>query len=261
MSIYMIRDGIFGDSFEVKLIMALAAILACLYDYTKNKRYDYFWVFLFGTLVWTIVEIVLQVIGTRVYEQAYLLGMELPISFSALLQGTSEGAAVAILGVFIGDRLMNKATRKKAVVIFTAVTGAMVLLSLLNANAEKNIGGDVLSRRDMFTAESILFIAVMSLIAIVWFWRALPYERKRGLYMYLSMAAYAIFWTIGEVFSNTRWIEVGGDGVYQRASLPVEIFALSYDIFIEIALIYVPFLAAPYFLNLIKVSKDNQVES
>ncbi len=253
MSINMIRDGSFGDNFEIKLIMTLAAILVCLYDYKKNKRYDYFWVFFFGALVWTSVEIVLQIKSTRIIDPSTLLGAELPLFFSAMLQGTSEGAAIAILGVYFGDNLMKKTARIKTAVIFAALIGLVLFIGFWNAPSVKNIGGDVISRRDMFTSESIIFIAIMSLIALVWFWRGSSLERRRGLFMYLSMAIFATFWTIGEVFSNSRWIEIGENGILQRAPLSIEVFALSYDIFVEIALIYVPFLAIPYMLKLIKV--------
>ncbi|MHA2295630.1 MAG: hypothetical protein ACXAEU_26635 [Candidatus Hodarchaeales archaeon] len=65
-------------------------------------------------------------------------------------------------------------------------------------------------------------------------------------------------WTMMEWLSGQRWIEVGiinMDGNYsnlQRAGLFVELIALTYDVTIEIVLAYVPFLAIPYLLGLIK---------
>jgi hypothetical protein len=65
-------------------------------------------------------------------------------------------------------------------------------------------------------------------------------------------------WTILEWLTGQRWIEVGiktSEGTYlylSRAPALVEFLALVYDVIIEIALMYMPFLAIPYLLGLIK---------
>ena len=51
-AIYMIRNGGFGNNFETKLYMTLIAVLVCITDMVRNKRKDYFAVFITGTLIW-----------------------------------------------------------------------------------------------------------------------------------------------------------------------------------------------------------------
>ena len=51
-SIFMIRGGSFGEDFGRKLIMSIIGLLICVYDWkTNDKRKDYFWVFIVGTII------------------------------------------------------------------------------------------------------------------------------------------------------------------------------------------------------------------
>ena len=65
-------------------------------------------------------------------------------------------------------------------------------------------------------------------------------------------------WISFNVFAGQKWIEIGTanpDGTYsnlRRAPLLIEILVIMYDIVFEIALIFLPFLAIPYMLGLIK---------
>jgi hypothetical protein len=65
-------------------------------------------------------------------------------------------------------------------------------------------------------------------------------------------------WITFNVLAGQKWVEIGienPNGTYsnlRRAPLLIEIVVLIYDIIFEIALIYVPFLAIPYMLGLIK---------
>ena len=72
-SVFMIRGGSFGEDFGLKLIMGLAALAACIYDWRKNKRLDYLWVYFFATLIWAGSEIMLQLGGTRVFQEKFFI--------------------------------------------------------------------------------------------------------------------------------------------------------------------------------------------
>ncbi|MFX1339888.1 MAG: hypothetical protein ACFFDK_14845, partial [Promethearchaeota archaeon] len=57
-SVFLIRGGSFGNDWGQKLIVAIIGIIACMYDYkTNEKRLDYFWVFITGTIIWSAVEL------------------------------------------------------------------------------------------------------------------------------------------------------------------------------------------------------------
>ena len=80
--------------------------------------------------------------------------------------------------------------------------------------------------------------------------------------MYFIMAIFIGWWTLMEWLAGQRWIEVGTitNGTYtnlRRADPFIEFLALAYDYMIEVSLIYVPFLAIPYWFKLIK-TKDKQ---
>ena len=266
--IFMIRGGSFGQDFGVKLIMSVMALLMCVYDWkTRDGRKDYFWVFLVGTIIWSGAELMLQLAGTRVLQEKYLFGLEIThmIWLTVPLQGMSEGAFVAVLGMLFGDRLLKEETRKKWLLLFIIVLLGMSPLYLREGINFDNVNaGDpsIPSRRDMFPLTAIIFILVMCTLAIVWLITTDSYARKRGIFMYLIMAAFIAWWTFLEWLSGQRWIEIGtlnSDGSYsnlRRAPPLIEFLALAYDYLVEVSLIYVPFLAIPYWLNLIKTTRD-----
>ncbi len=264
-SIFMIRGEEFGQDFSIKLIMSIIAIIFCLYDWKTNERKDYFWVFLAGTIFWSLVELSLQQGGTRVLQQKFLFGIDITSMpwLTIPLQGISEGAFVAVIGVFFGDRILNEETRKKGIQLFAAYLLIFALLNLINFNigyADVKIGDpNVPSRREMFNVMSVVFIIFMSGIALIWMiTRESTYVRNRGLMMWLIMALFIAEWTLFSWITGDRWIEMGtvnSNGTYsnlRHAPAGIEFLALFYDVVIEVSLIYVPFLTVPYLLGLIK---------
>ena len=265
----MIRGGSFGEDFGRKVIISIIGLLICFYDWrTNDKRKDYFWVFITGTIIWSIAELMLQMAGTRVLHEKYLFGIDVTnaLWLTIPLQGMSEGAFVAVVGMLFGDRILNKETRKKWGIIFLVVLACMAPLYLRNGINFNNVNaGDqsIPSRRDMFPLTANIFIAVMCAIAIIWLITTENEERNRGILMYVIMAGFIAWWTLLEWLTGQRWIEVGtvnSDGTYsnlRRAPALIEFGALAYDYMIEVSLIYVPFLAIPYWFKLIK-KKDKQ---
>lgn len=264
-SIFMIRGGAFGEDFTGKLIWSIIALIACFYDWKmKGKRLDYFWVFLIGTLIWSTTELILQLIGTRVMQRKFLFGFEITswLWLTIPLQGISEGALPALIALFFGDRIMNEETRKRWIIIFIIF---MVLAQLpsgiyfygIHFN-DVNVGGDVPSRRNMFTLMAIIYLSILIAPAIYWIITTDSEPRKRGIYMFILLLINTIYWTFWQCITGQRWIEVGivnADGTFsnlRRAPPLIEFTALAYDVVIEIVLAYMPFLAIPYLLKLIK---------
>ncbi len=266
-SIFMIRGGAFGEDFGAKFIMGLLALAACIYDWRKNERLDYIWVYIFATLIWAGAEILLQFSGTRVFQEKNLFGIDVSnaLLFTATLQGMSEAALVAIIGIFFGDRILKQETRKKWVIIFIIFLTGFIWLYLRNGINFASIPvGDlsIPSRRDMFPVTANIFIAIMCIVAVIWLIRSDSKIRQRGLLMYFIMVLFIAWWTLMEWLSGQRWIEVGTitNEMYsnlRRAEPIIEFLALAYDYMIEVSLIYVPFLAIPYWLKLIKSNENN----
>ncbi|MHA1147351.1 MAG: hypothetical protein ACTSR8_03815 [Promethearchaeota archaeon] len=267
-SIFMIRGGSFGEDFGRKLIVSIIGLLICVYDWKSNdKRKDYFWVFIVGTIIWSSAELILQLSGTRALQEKFLFGINITdaLWLTIPLQGMSEGAFVAVTGTLFGDRLLNKETRKKWTKIFLIVLLGLFISYTRNGVTYNNVNvGDlsIPSRRDMFPLTANIFIIIMCSIAIIWLIKAESYERKRGIMMYLIMAVFIAVWTLSEWLTGQRWIEVGminSNGGYsnlRRAPPLIEFGALAYDVLIEVSFIYLPFLALPYWLGLIKKRED-----
>ncbi|MBN2080175.1 MAG: hypothetical protein JW838_14495 [Spirochaetes bacterium] len=249
-SIYMIRGGSFGTNFEIKLALGVIALAACLYDWRTRGRRDYLWIFLTGFIVWTGIELFIQARGVRAIVESRLFGMPLPMPCSAALRGISEGAAVAIIGIFFGDRIMGGGRRRAWSAAFIVILCVITLLVLAQGSAGANVGGEVPSRRNMFTSLSIVYMALMVAVDAAWLAGTDHRSRKRGVAMLLVMICFASAWTVAEYAANTRWIEIGGPS-FTRASPMVEFPALGYDVVVEIAVAYLPFFIIPSVLGLI----------
>lgn len=258
-TVFMIRNGDFGTDFETKFILILVGIGICFYDwYSHDKRKDYFWVFIIGTIIWTLTEVAQQFSGVREMAPGSLFGFQLPRIVSNIIQGSSEGAFIAIQGLFVADRLIEHNKRQK--ILATIFYSGFILYTLIGevfqAVPNKDVGGSVASRRDMLTPMALLFLfSCLALIIIFLLKYPNHAAKKRALCMFAIMAIYATIWNICEVLANTRWIEVGIFSNSTEATPLIEFSALIWDTLVEIAAAYVPFLIIPYLLGMIKNSE------
>jgi hypothetical protein len=131
-SAYMIRGGLFGEDFTIQFLLSVAAFVVCLADWRMHRRKDYFWVFITGSVVWTLAELVLQLTQTRELGTTYLFGIPIPFALSVILQGMAEGAAIAILGICIGDLLLAKSSRKAGMIAFAIILAGITIVSSRN---------------------------------------------------------------------------------------------------------------------------------
>ncbi len=253
-TVFMIRDGDFGSDYDFKLIGALIGALLALYYWFRHKKLDYVWVYAIGFLVWFSVEWFLQLMGIRDIKDAYLFGSPISSFVQALLRGGFEGALIAVMGIFFADGLMAKGKERIIFGVFFAIVLAGISIqSLAQSQAFKDVGGEVLSRRDMLNPIG-LFLLFGALAITLWWgkFKAAPIARKRALYMYLVMVSIALVWNISEFTANTRWIEAGTFESPVRATPAVEFMALTFDTFIDIGMAYMPFLVFAYLFKLIK---------
>ena len=267
-SVFLVRGGSVGYDWGQKLIISILAIIVCLYDYkTNEKRLDYFWVFLTGTLIWGAVELSIQLTGQRVFQEKYLFGLNVSslLWLTIPIQAMSEAGAIAIMGLYFGDKLLNRETQKKYMIIFILFL-ALFLLRLnngINYN-NVNVGGKVPSRREMFSLRGLIGVAVIITPVFYWLIKTNSESRKRGIYMISVMTIWAFLWNFLSWLTGQRWIEVGtmnSDGSYsnlRRADPILEFWAFIYNTIFEIVLVYAPFLAIPYLLGLIK-TEDGEI--
>lgn len=260
-SIFIVRGGFWGEEYDFKLLFSIVALCICIIDWKWKERKDYFWVYLTSFLFWSSVELAIQVIGIREMPQRFLFGMEIPIWLSIPLQGLAEGTTVGIMALFITDLYINEETRKYSVLALGIVVIAISLIMFSHGIYTPNVGGDVPARREVFPIWVLLIIPLVS-PAIYWLIKTDKDSRKRGLYMFLVMFFLGCAWYLVYWLSGQRWVEIGTknpDGTYsnlRRAPPIIEFMVILYNAFVEIALIYMPFLAIPYLLRLIKQVED-----
>lgn len=250
-SVFMIRDAMFGRDFTPKLATAVIAVALVVWDAVRHKRLDYVWVFSFGTVIWGSAEAFLHLQGIRDMPVRTLFEQQLSLPFSYLLQGMAEGAFVAVVGLFIGDRLLVPAVRRRAMVGL-AITLLVIASATLRSSRRTEGLGEVASRRDLLNPTALGLLLVVVVISVVFIWKWAPW-RPRTSAMFGVMLVVATVWTVTQVALGGRWVEVGSVATgFRDAGTLVTVLALAFDVVIEIAVTYVPFLAIPVMLRLMR---------
>lgn len=239
--LFIIRNGDFGTDYFSKLLFLIFSLIVCFYDFKKNNRKDYFFIFLIGTFIWFLVEFSVQALGIRVTE-AFMFGLPLPIFIAALLRGAAEGGFIILFGVFFADRL-----NKKWILTFLILCVLVFSLTLLTQQGVST-NGEVASRRDLLNTGGLVYMSLMIIFDIFWLSKTTSKIRKRAIYSLLAMIIFTGAWTLGEYLAGTRWIELGS----VLAPSYLQFIGLSYDVIVEIGLAYIPFLGLAYMLGLIK---------
>jgi len=264
--IFIIRGGFFGWEFTLKLIYVIFGLILCIYDWKKNKRKDYFWVVIFGTLLYIGSEVMLYSFGGRVMQEKLLFGMDITNLVWLWIPLLAEGDVImlAVIALFFADRIRNSETRKKWGFVFIGwvtirdVIPYIIFFGLGYRFDTISIGDPLIySRRNMIEMGTIIALSIMVGIAIIWLIKTDKKSRKRGLYMLGVMLILMTAWSLGEWFAGQRWIEIGPEeGPWTYAPPLLQLAMFVYDIVIEMGLFTVCFLAFPYFLKLIK-SEDH----
>ncbi len=260
-NIYQLRGGTgvgpFGNDWFVKLALVGVAFLFCWYDWKTRHRTDYWSVLLWGSIIWGMAELVLQLTGIRAFAPKYLFGWEIPIWLSIPVRGIVEGGLVAVGCLFFADRMLDPKTRRSSMVIFCVLMGVLMAAAFIRVAIEQYPGPAygslaVPSRRNIFAPLPVIFMIIMIVVSLVFFFTVPADLRRRGILLFLLMVFFGACWTIGEWASGTRWIEVGIPDTYTHAPLAVEFWALTWDVVAEIAFAYVPFFVFPVWTKKIK---------
>jgi len=262
--IYIIRGGFFGWEFTHKLLYVIFGLILCIYDWKKNKRKDYFWIFIFGTALYIGSEIMLFFFGGRVMQENLLFGINInsmPWLWIPLLS-MGDVVMLAVIALFFADRIRETESRKKWVIIFIIwvicrdIFPYLILLSLGFTSDTISIGDPLIySRRNMTETGTIISLSLFVAISIIWLIRTDKKSRKRGLYMVGVMLILMTVWSFGEWFSGQRWIEVGTEGSWTLAPPILQFGMFLYDIVIEMGMFTLCFLAIPTTFKLIKSEK------
>ena len=255
--IYIIRNGASGESWDTKLYFCIAALILCIIDWKQNNRKEYFWILLTGTIIWTLIEMTAQLSGIRIIPDRILFGMELPLWISLPLQGCSEGAVFAVVGIFFADRYIDKTFRTLWTSIFTIGMVVFFISIFIQKVAFKDVGGDVASRRDIFSLPSVIIMIVFIILTVIWYIKSQKEQKRRIIIWGIFMVLFGAVWTISEFLANTRWVEVGfAPDDLLRAPPLIELLTFLWDSIIEFSIAFIPFLAIPAYIQY-KITKSS----
>lgn len=245
-SLFIVRAGDFGADLAPRFWFSVFAICLLAWDLGRHRRLDYLWVGVTGLVVWTTVEAVLQMGGTREIGRQTLFGVVMPVSKTILLQGLAEGASAAILGVFLGDRLLNRETRLRACAMMGVICVAMLGRGILSMSASHPVELDVTSRRNLGAAASLAFLGSVAMFDL-FFFVIRPKHRRRIAAMACVIFLVASVWTVNQVMMGARWVEVVSSqpAATMRATGLLAVAALGFDVLIEITAAYIAFYAIP----------------
>lgn len=261
MSFFIIRGGFFGFEYTYKVFWILVALAACIYDWRKNKRRDYFWVFLIGSFLYIGAEVGMFFSGARTFTDRFIFGIDISNLhwFTIPVAAIADVPVIAVFCLFIGDRLMNKETRKAGWIFFSLymilknIIQFTVLAILGYKFTSKDVGNpDIFARRDMLDLATVFSIAGMVVLTIVWLFFASKDARKRVLFMFLMMVAFMSTWSLGEWLTGQRWIETGADPTWTLAIPAYQFAFFAYDIVVEMGLFTLSFLAILYIFRSIR---------
>ena len=251
--IYMIRNGLFAIDYEMKLFLALIGFSVCILFIIFSKKKDYLYVFITGVVIWSAFELMITIFGIRSSVEPTLFGITLHWFFASVIRGSSEGAVVAIVGIIFGDYISSRDHIKIAFPAAILILAFFVSRTLINGLPSKEIGGDVLSRREIFAWPSVLFFLFFTILVATWYISQKDSQIKnRARNMFISTCIFSSIWSLAQYVANTRWIEVKTDIAFVQAPPILEFLIFSWDIIFEISLCYVAFLVIPIMLNLIK---------
>lgn len=250
-SIYVIRDTAFGRDFTPKVVLVVLALVLVAVDRRTQRRWDYAWVFVTGTLLLGGVEAALAWQGVRDMPERVLFGHPLPQALSFVVQGAAEGAFLAVTGMFIGDRLLVRARRGRAVLLLVVTSGLAVGTTVRSAARLGDAVGTVGSRRDVLSFGALLVLLGVVLVVVVFGWRWREWRPRTGA-LAAAVLVVASCWTAAQVAVGGRWVEVGGPGSYERAGAATTTAVLAFDVVVEIVLACLPFLAVPVMLRLLR---------
>jgi hypothetical protein len=270
--IFIIRGvgSLFMD-FRLKVLLMMATVALIVVDWRRNKRPDYFWVGVAGTLIAALLEILAIASGERQIHANYLFGLELPLMVDLPVRAIAEFAFYAVLLLFFTDRMLPEKTRKNTIIVFAIVTVAFNAVSFANGIQTPHYGGNVLSRRAMSGTGSLILMGILVYIVAAFFLtkprsegdeagryllaRPTDADRQRGLYLLILLAIFLSVGQLTEYLAGARWVEIGPFGSTRHAHPLIELIGLAYNALVEGAVYYMPYYTIPLGLKLIESIK------
>lgn len=236
---YILRFGDFATDANTKIIYCIFPIILGIEEYITDNSSYCLEIMLKSTIIWSFVEFLLHITGTRVIKPMYFhfndASYLLPRYISVCLQGAQEGGFVTTLGLYFGDRIF--------IPKYFILLHLLLLTIVFNIYIKKNYVAA--STRQINTRSSVLLISSMTLYNINCL-TAYPEHFYRQMYMFFSMIYISSVWTLSVWYFNFRTVEVYAlDDKQEYYKRPTNYFntflILAYDVVFEIGIAYLTF--------------------
>lgn len=216
----MTRNTVFSRSAFNKIIYTMISL------YIASGGKEYFKIYCISTIIWTFVEYLLQKYKVRKISPMMLGTMVVPRPCSLLLQGSQEAGFVCVYSLYFADNFSGAFFWALAAVYAHTIASQIFVFDTRK---------DMYSKRLVNDPKSMMVLSSVCLLDIAYgyyveFWR--PFK------FLMVMSALGATWTSAQFSMKARNV-VGKDGTY--ISFREKLIVLAYDVFIEIAMAYMPF--------------------
>lgn len=235
---FIIRVGDFATNGNKKLFYCLFSICLCIEEYINKGIIDCFKIMIGSTIVWTIIEYLLNITKTRVIKPMYITYMNgekklLNKYFGIFLQGFQEGGVVTTFGLYFGDRLFNY----KYLVLFHI----FIFYIIINLLTKQNTNNENLSKRQINTISSLILMSSITLYNIKKIYEN-PLHLQRQLQMLFAMIYVCSIWTFIAYYKGFRKVAIyNKDNHKKKSNYKDSLLILGYDVIFEIGIAYITF--------------------
>jgi hypothetical protein len=179
MPLYLIRS--YSPTFySFEWSFSIAALLCCLRLKSRHSNRTSLVVLATGTLTWAICESLLYLLGTRsngssdsgLVSSFVLFGVSIDGSaggvMASITRGIAEGGVITLLGLIPADLYRGRHPRDPVLLILLALTFLLYLLTTFaSTRKEKDVGGEVDSRREMFLPGSVVTTFLFTTVPVL----------------------------------------------------------------------------------------------
>ena len=223
---YMTRNTVFSRSAINKMLYTMISL------YLASSGEDLLKIYCISTFIWSFVEHLLQKYKVRKISPMMLGNMIVPRPYSLLLQGSQEAGFLCVYSLYFADQYPWDA---ECVLFFFWTLAAIYAHTIASQIFVFDTRKDMHSKRLVNDTKSMVVLGSVCLLdmhylAYIEFWR--PFK------FLMIMSALGATWTSAQFSMKARNI-VGKDGAFISFREKIIIFA--YDVFIEIAMAYMPF--------------------
>jgi hypothetical protein len=235
---YIIRNGDFASNGNKKLIYSLFALLLCIDDYINFNSTRCFNIMIGSSIIWTIIEFLLHITGTRIISQMYITNLwnnekiKLPNYLGILLQGIQEGGMITTFGLYFAERLNEKIYIWLLHIFLFYMSSSMLYAPVIKTNNK--------SKRQINTLSSICLMCIITIYNMYCFYYN-PIHRMSLIKMFFTMVYLSSIWTFISYYKQYRGIEISKNDIVQTSTHFDAFLILGYDVVFEIGIAYLTF--------------------